>query len=392
MEGNTTVKVVTIVGARPQFIKASAVSRAIEEYNRKRPEDVISEVILHTGQHYDENMSKIFFDELKMREPDYNLGIGSATHGAQTGRMLEAIEDVLIKEAPDWVMVYGDTNSTLAGSLAAKKLGIKVAHVEAGLRSFNMTMPEEINRIITDRISDLLFCPTMTAVKNLENEGFRNIGRSGVLVENADSLGPRPLVINVGDVMLDASIYFKALARKESDILKKLGLKKKSYALVTVHRAENTDDRMRLGGIIKGLVAIAGKLPVVFPVHPRTKDALKREGFESILKDCKNVHLSPPLSYLDMVSLEEAAQVIVTDSGGVQKEAFFYGVPCITVRDETEWVETVAAGWNTLAGVDANKIVEAFKKIEYIKKRTKEKFYGNGRAAKTIVECIKGIR
>lgn len=386
------MRLVAIVGARPQFIKASAISRAITGYNRENSELPLQEILLHTGQHYDENMSKVFFDELNIRYPDYNLGIGSGTHGIQTGRMLAGIEGILFKERPDWVIVYGDTNSTLAGALAARKLNIRVAHVEAGLRSFNRSMPEEVNRIVTDRISDLLFCPTTTAVNNLQNEGFKNMVGDGVLIEGKVDflIDSFPIVVNVGDVMYDVSLYYKNVTREKSEVIQKLGLKGKRYVLATVHRAENTDHAARLKGILHGLLQIAKELPVVFPAHPRTREALKREGLESIIEGCPTLYFTPPLSYLDMVCLEQAAAVIITDSGGVQKEAFFYGVPCVTIRDETEWVETVEIGRNILAGTDEKRIVDSFSRS--LKREDEKEIhpYGHGKAAKTIVACILG--
>ena len=385
------MKIVSIVGARPQFIKAKAVSEAIKQNNRDGCEESIEEVLVHTGQHYDENMSKVFFDELAIPKPDYNLGIGSGLHGVQTGRMLEAIEGVFLKESPDWVIVYGDTNSTLAGALAAKKLGLRIAHVEAGLRSFNMNMPEEINRVITDRISDLLFCPTATSVANLFAEGFKNLYMDGELIKSFSvPIAGFPLVANVGDVMYDASLLFKELAKTKSGILSSLGLAKKGYALATVHRAENTDNGERLRDITDGLLGIAEELPVVFPVHPRTMAAMKREGIERRLNKCKSVYLLPPLPYLDMIFLEQSARVVITDSGGVQKEAFFYEVPCITVRDETEWIETVEAGMNILTGTNPEKIKKALKETEKSKSSGKKcSFYGYGKAAASIIACLK---
>lgn len=343
------MKILTIVGARPQFIKAAMVSRAILAHNQKQDtkhNNPVTEVILHTGQHYDDNMSRIFFDQMGIPKPAYNLHIGSGTHGDTTGRMLSGIEKVIMNEKPDWVLVYGDTNSTLAGALAASKLHVPVAHVEAGLRSFNKRMPEEINRILTDHVSSLLFCPTTTAVKNLANEG---------IVEN---------VHHVGDVMYDAALVFGELAEKQSTILEQLSLTSKSYYLATVHRAENTDDPKRLNNIFKAFFEIATEnVPVVLPLHPRTKSALLKNGIadenDSLANDIAfpspvefvnpDVIAVPPVSFLDMVMIEKNAKAILTDSGGVQKEAYFHKVPCVTLRDETEWVETVEARWNVLA-------------------------------------------
>lgn len=318
-------KVVSIVGARPQFIKAAVVSRAL------RP--LVREVLVHTGQHYDHGMSAVFFEEMEIPEPDYNLGVGSGPHGRQTGRMLERIEEVLERERPDFVLVYGDTNSTLAGALAAAKMHIPVGHVEAGLRSFDMRMPEEVNRVLADDVSSLLLCPTRTAVKNLANEGITE----GVEL--------------VGDVMYDAALYYLDKARERSRVLERLGLEPRGYFLATVHRAGNTDDPERLRSIVEALEM--APLPVVFPVHPRTKAALAAHGLGWALRGRGSLRAVEPVGYFDMLVLEASAAKILTDSGGVQKEAYFLGVPCITLRAETEWVETLEGGWNVL--VDAHK-------------------------------------
>jgi UDP-GlcNAc3NAcA epimerase len=318
------MKVLTVVGARPQFIKTAAVSRIL------RGTPGFEEVLVHTGQHYDANMSDVFFGDLAIPKPDYDLAIGSASHGAQTGRMLEAIEGVLLGEKPDLVMVYGDTNSTLSGALAAAKLHIPVAHVEAGLRSFNRQMPEEINRVLTDHTADLLFAPTTVAAANLEREGI-----------------PASKIYLVGDVMYDMALYYSTRAEAKSSILERLGLSPKKYIMATIHRPENTDDPSCLRLIFEGLRMAAAQLPVVVPLHPRTRAALKRE---SLLEElAKYVRLIDPIGYLDMVMLEKNARLIATDSGGVQKEAFFYKVPCVTLRKETEWVELVDLGWNCIA-------------------------------------------
>lgn len=355
------MKLVNIVGARPQFIKLAPILRVIERHNREHPDHPIREVLIHTGQHYDYEMSGVFFEELGLKAPDENLGVGSGTHGAQTGEMLRRIEQVLLRERPDWVMVYGDTNSTLAGALAAAKLHIPVAHVEAGLRSFNRRMPEEINRVLTDHISDLLFCPTETAVKNLEREGITR----GVHL--------------VGDVMYDAVLQYAELAERRSRILDELGLEKQGYALATVHRAENTDDPERLRAILLGLEGISREgLPVILPLHPRTRKEIRRLG---IALDA--VRIVDPVSYLDMLLLEKNARAILTDSGGVQKEAFFFQVPCVTLREETEWVETVEAGWNVLVGCEPERIVQAA--LEARPGVESAWPYGDGRAAERII-------
>ena len=325
------MKVVTVVGARPQFIKAAIVTRTL------RARAGVQEVLVHTGQHYDDNMSEVFFRELGIPAPSYNLAIGSAGHGAQTGRMLEALERVMLDERPDQVLVYGDTNSTLAAALAAAKLHIPVAHVEAGLRSFNKRMPEEINRILTDHASDVLFAPTEAAVANLQNEGF----------------GDR--VHLVGDVMYDAAIHYGA--QVEPSRLERLGVEPGAYVLATVHRAENTDDPDRLTAIFTALASIADAVPVTLPLHPRTHKALERLGLLAQARE--RLHLTDPVGYLDMIALERNARLVVTDSGGVQKEAFFHRTPCVTLRDETEWVELVTAGWNRLVTPTAQHTVAA---------------------------------
>ena len=362
--GREVIKVVTIVGARPQFIKAAAVSRAIR-INQARS---IEEVLVHTGQHYDENMSDVFFDELDIPRPGYNLEISGGNHGAMTGRMLEAVENVLLREKPDWVLVYGDTNSTLAGAIAAAKLHIPVAHVEAGLRSFNMRMPEEINRILADRVSTMLFCPTETAVANLQAEGITKG------------------VHNVGDVMYDVALFYREKARSQSKCLKQLDLLERGFALATCHRAENTDNLERLGSIVSALGKIAERLPVVLPLHPRTRKLLADHGLASRLD---RVKVTEPLPFLDMIALEQAARVILTDSGGVQKEAFFYGIPCITMRDETEWVETVSMGANQLVSASTPAIIAAMDDVmNKARILIQDKPYGDGDAAGKIVTLL----
>ncbi len=325
------MKILSIVGARPQFIKCAPLSREL----RKEHE----EILVHTGQHYDYGLSDIFFEELNIPKPDYNLGIGSGSHGEQTGNMLIEIEKVLLKEKPDIVLVYGDTNSTLAGALAAAKLHVRVAHVEAGLRSFDRTMPEEINRVLTDHVSDLLFCPTQTAVDNLANEGISK----GVHL--------------VGDVMVDALLYNRKVAEEKSRVIEELGLERGKYLVITVHRPSNTDSRENMSNIIDALAEIGET--VVFPVHPRTKKYLKGYGLDIP----ENVRLVEPLGYLDMLKLMTGARKILTDSGGMQKEAYMLGVPCITLRENTEWVETLEGGWNVLVGADKNKIMGAAHKF-----------------------------
>lgn len=341
------MKFVTIVGARPQFIKHAAVAGLLRRRN--------TEILVHTGQHYDQGMSDIFFRELDLPEPDVNLGVGSGLHGWQTGRMLSGIEEILTRERPDWVVVYGDTNSTLAGALAASKLGLPLAHVEAGLRSYQRRMPEEINRVVADRLADSLLCPSDTAVGNLRREGITQ----GVVL--------------VGDVMADALAAAIQRAAGRSTALDRLGLKEGGFLLATIHRAENTDDPRKLSGILEALNGMPDT--VVFPVHPRTRLALQALNWAP----AAHVRLVDPLGYLDMVRLEQAARMILTDSGGVQKEAYWLGVPCITVREETEWVETVSYGWNRLTGADPIRIRAAV--AQFQKPAERPPLYGDGKAA-----------
>jgi len=310
------IKILTILGARPQFVKAAIVTKAIEAHNREHSDLKINELLLHTGQHYDHEMSAVFFEELDIKEPSFNLGIGSASHGAQTGRMMEAIEKVIVSEMPDWVLIYGDTNSTLAAALAAVKLHIPLAHVEAGLRSFDRKLPEEVNRIVADHMADLLFAPTDEAVKNLNNEGFSD-----------------DRVLLTGDVMYDAALYFGEKALHVSRILSDLQLDSGGYVLCTLHRAENTNNRQRLTAILDGLSLGFGDVPLVLPIHPRTRKTLSELGLLESVK--KKFQLIEPVGYLDMIMLEKNARLIATDSGGVQKEAFFHRVPCLTLLDRT---------------------------------------------------------
>jgi UDP-GlcNAc3NAcA epimerase len=350
------MKIASIVGARPQFVKAAAMSREI----RKRHE----EILIHTGQHYDYAMSGVFFDGLEIPKPDFNLGVGSGSHGAQTGAMLKAIEDVLISTRPDWVLVYGDTNSTMAGALAASKLQIPVVHVEAGLRSYNRRMPEELNRVVTDHLAALLLCPSLVARRNLAAEGITK----GVHV--------------VGDVMLDVLNRARERAGAGPNrILSQLQLKPGEYLVATMHRSENTDDRARLSAILKALNLLGE--PVVFPVHPRTRKAIDGDSQHQIRP---HVRLIEPLGYFDMVALSHSARLILTDSGGLQKEAYWLGVPCITLREETEWVETVEAGWNTLAGSDTEKIVRLARSVAAPKIRPA--LYGEGKVAERCVAML----
>jgi UDP-N-acetylglucosamine 2-epimerase (non-hydrolysing) len=350
------MKVFSIIGARPQFIKCAPLSHAI----RKEHE----EILVHTGQHYDTEMSGIFFKELSIPEPDYNLGVGSGNHGEQTGKMLVEIEKILINEMPDLVLVYGDTNSTLAGALAASKLNIKLAHVEAGLRSYDRTMPEEINRVLTDHIADILFCPTETALLNLKNEGITTD------------------VYNVGDVMLDALEYNIKVAEEKTKVLDDLELNSKEYLVATVHRASNTDSFKNLSSIVNAFCEV--DIPIVFPVHPRTEKYLKQ--YELWDKLCDKVKVINPVGYLEMLKLMSHAKKILTDSGGVQKEAYMLGVPCITMRENTEWVETVEDGGNVLVGAEYEKIRDAIFNFEGTK--VKGNVFGNGDACVNILKIL----
>lgn len=359
------MKIITIVGARPQFIKAAMVSRAIQAHNAKSG-DQIEECLLHTGQHYDEAMSHVFFQQMGIPLPTWQLNCGNGSHGVMTGRMLEEIERILLTAKPDYVLVYGDTNSTLAGALAASKLQISVAHVEAGLRSFNKAMPEEINRILTDHIASKLFCPTKCAVAHLKNEGIL-----------AD-------VHHVGDVMYDAALAFGKIAAQSSGIMQTLGLKEKQFRLCTVHRAENTDNRERLTGIWGALEEMAtAACPVILPLHPRTKACLAKFG---LTPQNPYLRLIPPVSFLDMILLEKYALTILTDSGGIQKEAYFHQTPCITLRSETEWTETVTAGWNRIAGYRQDDILNCIATLPADRQVITD--YGTGHAAERIIALL----
>jgi UDP-GlcNAc3NAcA epimerase len=355
------MKIVSVIGARPQFIKAAAVSREFA----KHPE--IEDVTVHTGQHFDHNMSDIFFEELEIPRPKYHFEINSLSHGVMTGRMLEKIERVLLKEKPDYVLVYGDTNTTLAGALAAKKLYIRIAHIEAGLRSFNMKMPEEVNRIITDRLSDILFCPTDRAVENLKKEGF----------------GHYPcILIKVGDVMQDAALYYAEKAGRESTVISRLGIDEKPFALCTVHREENTIDRRRLAGIVEALNTLSREMRIVFPLHPRTRKILKEQGIATTFP------LIEPVGYLDMIMLLKNCRIVLTDSGGLQKEAFFFRKPCVTLRDETEWVELTDGNYNVLAGSQPQNIIQCVMQMQDRKLDFSLDLYGNGKAGNRILNSI----
>lgn len=373
------MKILTIIGARPQIIKAAALSRAIKNHFTQS----IQEVIVHTGQHYDLNMSQVFFDELGIPAPDYNLEVGSASHGMQTAHMISGIEELLEKEKPHYIILYGDTNSTLAGAIAASKIHIPVVHIEAGLRSFNKSMPEEVNRIVCDHVSSFLFTPTKTGYQNLLNEGFK------------ENTGPftadKPGIFHCGDVMYDNSIFFSNIAEEKISILSELDLLNKDFILATIHRDHNTDNPLRLHAIFEALVEIAleKKIQVVLPLHPRTKK--KMESLSTELKDrlneFVNIQIIPPVSFLEMIAIEKNAQLVVTDSGGVQKEAYYFHKPCVILRPETEWVEIIEAGTGILADADKVKIKDAVSRLLY---KTFEfpAIYGDGHAAEFICQTL----
>jgi UDP-GlcNAc3NAcA epimerase len=354
-------KIVTILGARPQFVKAAVLSRVISD------KDEIEEVIIHTGQHYDKNMSDVFFDEMDIPKPKYNLNINGLTHGAMTGQMLEKIEKVLINEKPDAVVIYGDTNSTIAGALAAKKLDIKVIHIEAGLRSFNMQMPEEINRILTDRISDLLLCPTDTAIDNLQREGFDNLDIK---------------VVKSGDIMKDAVEFYSENSAKRSNVIKDLKLKNKDFVLATIHRQENTDDLSKLRSIFEGLEEISKEMEVVIPLHPRTKNILEKNDLKY------NITFINPVGYFDMLELLKNCKMVVTDSGGLQKEAFFNKKHCVIAREETEWVELVKNNFAKITGSNKQQMLDAYNQFRNSDTNFSINLYGD-QVGKRIYKEIK---
>ncbi len=376
------LKIVTVVGARPQIIKAAALSRTI----RNSFSDQIHEVIIHTGQHYDANMSQVFFEELGIPSPDFNLNIGSAPHGRQTALMIQGIEDILLSEKPDYIVLYGDTNSTLAGAVAASKIHIPVVHIEAGLRSFNKSMPEEINRIMCDHASTLLFVPTQTGIKNLEREGFETGNPSPFTAD-------KPGVFHCGDIMFDNLLYFSELAGQKSNIMQSLKLKENEYVLCTIHRDNNTDSPGRLQQIISAMCNIAEKmkLGIVIPLHPRTSKIIESklpvELYERLTTN-KNIHLIPPVSYLEMILLEKNANLILTDSGGVQKEAYFFKKPLVVARPETEWVEIIENGAGIIADADEAKIIES---VQFFQQTDSLKFpdvFGDGHAAEFICRTM----
>jgi UDP-GlcNAc3NAcA epimerase len=378
------LKIVTIVGARPQIIKAAALSRCI----RNLFSDKISEFIIHTGQHYDNNMSEVFFEELDIPKPNINLNIGSASHGQQTAKMLQGIEEILLCEKPDYIVLYGDTNSTMAGALAGIKLQIPVVHIEAGLRSFNKKMPEEINRIMCDHASTLLFVPTKTGIKNLEHEGF-------VVGNQAPFSADNPGVFHCGDIMFDNLIHFSEMAVQKTAIMQNLNLQENEFLLCTIHRDNNTDSLERLKQIISALCFIEENLglKIVFPLHPRTSKIIESSLPDDLyqrLSTNKNIHIIAPASYLEMIMLEKNSRLILTDSGGVQKEAYFFKKPLIVVRSETEWTEIIENGAGIIADADEGKIVEAVKNFLQNNQLTFPEIFGDGHAAEFICSTLLG--
>ena len=380
------MKLVTIIGARPQIIKAAALSRAIKTHYADR----IQEIIVHTGQHYDDNMSQVFFDELGIPHPDYNLHVGSASHGVQTARMTEGIEEILLKEKPDFIVLYGDTNSTLAGAVAAAKIHIPVVHIEAGLRSFNKAMPEEINRIVCDHCSTLLFTPTKAGLENLKREGFP-IDESGVSTGSTAAAPTidNPKVYHCGDIMYDNSLHFANVAKEKTNIIQRLGLNGKLFILATIHRDSNTDHPERLNAIFRTLVQLSKETQVVLPLHPRTAKLMKTNLDESLQKQissCQNIQILPPISFLEMIALERHAQLVMTDSGGVQKEAYFFKKPGIILRPETEWVEIVETGNAILADADQTRIMQAWQHFKDNPPTTFPEIFGDGHAAEFMLD------
>ncbi len=388
------MKLVTIIGARPQIIKAAALSRAI----RNHYADQIQEVIVHTGQHYDDNMSQVFFDELQIPRPDYNLHVGSASHGVQTARMTEGIEALLIKEQPDFIVLYGDTNSTLAGAVAAAKIHVPIVHIEAGLRSFNKSMPEEINRIVCDHCSTLLFTPTKAGMENLKREGFSiEEGGPSTLRGTSGATGSgtakptidNPKVYHCGDIMYDNSLHFADIAEEKTDILQRMELVGKPFILATIHRDSNTDHPERLNAIFDALIELSKENQIVLPLHPRTAKLLKTNlsnEKQALVFSSANIKLIPPVSFLEMIALERHAQLVMTDSGGVQKEAYFFKKPCIILRPETEWVEIVQTGNAILADADGSRIMKAWQHFKNNPPTTFPEIFGDGHAAEFMLK------
>ena len=374
------MKIVTVIGARPQIIKAAALSRAIKTHYANE----IQEVIVHTGQHYDDNMSQVFFDELGIPRPDYNLHVGSASHGVQTARMTEGIEDILIKERPDFLVLYGDTNSTLAGAVAAAKIHVPIVHIEAGLRSFNKSMPEEINRIVCDHCSTLLFSPTLAGVENLKREGFPIDNEGPYTIDN-------PKVFHCGDIMYDNSLHFANIAEKKTDIIQRLGIANEPFILATIHRDNNTDQPERLDAIFDALLQLSKEAKVVLPLHPRTAKLLKvnlATEKQERLFNSPNITILPPVSFLEMIALERNAQLVITDSGGVQKEAYFFKKPCFILRPETEWVEIVQTGNAVLTDADKSRIIQAWEHFKDNPPTAFPEIFGDGHAAEFMLEQI----
>ena len=372
------MKIVTIIGARPQIIKAAALSRAIKNHYADR----IQEIIVHTGQHYDENMSQVFFDELDIPRPDYNLHVGSASHGVQTARMTEGIEEILLKEKPDFIVLYGDTNSTLAGAVAAAKIHVPIVHIEAGLRSFNKAMPEEINRIVCDHCSTLLFSPTQAGYDNLKREGFPMDNEGPYTIDN-------PKVFHCGDIMYDNSLYFSTISSQKTDLINRLGLDGKPFVLATIHRNANTDDPERLTAIFRSVMKISEEMTVVLPLHPRTAKLLKTnvsEQLQQAINANANLKLIEPVSFIEMIELERNAHLVMTDSGGVQKESYFFRKPCIILRPETEWVEIVETGNAILADADETRIMDAWKHFNARPNTDFPPIFGDGHAAEFMLE------
>jgi UDP-GlcNAc3NAcA epimerase len=376
------LKVITIIGARPQIIKAAALSRAI----KNNYSDKIKEIIVHTGQHYDDNMSQVFFDELAIPQPDYNLNAGSGSHGKQTALMMDKIEEILLIEKPNAIVLYGDTNSTLAGAIAASKIHVPVIHIEAGLRSFNKSMPEEVNRITCDHVSTLLFSPTKTGIYNLLKEGFKGNNLPPYTIDN-------PKIVHCGDVMYDNSLYFSTIADDKTSILKDNGLTKNNFILATIHRNNNTDEPLRLSALFDAIHTIAeqNNVEVIIPLHPRTSKLLQKnlspELYTTITSD-KRIKIIPPVSFLEMIALEKNAKLVLTDSGGVQKESFFFKKPCIILRTETEWVELVDCGSAIIADADKRKITEAYTYFSSAKNLQFPDLFGDGKASEFICQHI----
>ncbi|MBR4392006.1 MAG: UDP-N-acetylglucosamine 2-epimerase (non-hydrolyzing) [Bacteroidales bacterium] len=372
------MKIVTIIGARPQIIKAAGLSRIIHEHYADR----IREVIVHTGQHYDENMSQVFINELGIPQPDYNLHVGSASHGIQTARMIEGIERILLDEKPDYIVLYGDTNSTLAGAVAASKIQVPIVHIEAGLRSFNKSMPEEINRIVCDHCSTLLFTPTLAGFENLAREGFKTDNDGPYNIDN-------PKVFHCGDIMYDNSLYFSTVADQKVDVLKRLDLEGKPFVLTTLHRNNNTDDKLRLNSIVEAVMELSKETVVVLPLHPRTRKMINQlldEDKVVRLFHTDNIIITDPVSFLEMIQLEKHASLVMTDSGGVQKESYFFKKPCVILRPETEWVEIVKTGAATLVDADQDKILQTCRHYLQQPPVNFPEVFGDGHAAEFMLE------